>query len=96
MVKVNYNDLLKEVSEDTGYSFKDVKAIVNSFVRCIKQHILKNNEVNILAFCKFKLGQLSSRKAYNFQQGEVTIMNGRWLPKCEFVRDYKQQFNKQA
>jgi integration host factor subunit beta len=91
-MKVNYNELLKEVSRDTGISVKDVKLVVNSFIDKIKDKLVKGFEINILTFCKFKPAEVSERNAYSFKLGKVTGVPKRLLPKCDFVREFKQQF----
>ena len=94
-MKINYSDFLNEVEKDSGLNIEIVKKITTSFIKIAKQHMLNCDEINILNFCKFYAGEAQTTHVYNFQEKQTTTIPNRILPKCEFVRAFKDKFKKE-
>lgn len=54
MAKINKDDLIGLVSEQTGKSKKDIKEILESTINVIEHKVARGDEVNIFGFLNFK------------------------------------------
>lgn len=64
MKKINKEDLVTLVSEQTGKSKKDIKEVVDSLINVIEHKVASGNEVNIFGFLNFKNVTRKARTGY--------------------------------
>lgn len=87
-MKHNKNTLIKEVSESTGYSTKDVKIIIDCFIDRIMEKVLNFEKVSIKGFLSIFTYEARSKNVSNFSTGERYVTGDRYLPKCEFSKTF--------
>ena len=71
---VTQTDLVKEISEATGITQKDTKAVIDAFWEKITEHVKAGSEVQFIGKGKFCKSHREARKGRNPQTGaEITI-----------------------
>ena len=67
-------DLTRTVAAKTGFTIKDVKLVIDTFVEEMGNEILKGNDVHLANFGKFFIKESPARYAMNpYEQKKIHI-----------------------
>ena len=61
MANVSKADLVKELTESTGVSSKDVKAVVDGMMESVSSHLKQGDKVQLTGFGTFEVRERAAR-----------------------------------
>ena len=68
------SELIKKISENTGYNTEIVETVFNDAISEITQQLKEKQSVNIHGFGKFVARTYGERKCYNPITGEIQML----------------------
>lgn len=74
---VGRNELVTETAEATGYSKKDVQAVMDAVLSRMVEHFISGNRVSIHNFGVFKIVHKEQRTGRNPKTGETITLPAR-------------------
>lgn len=80
---MNLQELTKKVKEETGYSKKEIKEIIDAATTCIGNSLIDGEDVRIYKFGAFEIRHFGARNVRSIKTGE--IINARGYNKIVFV-----------
>jgi DNA-binding protein HU-beta len=93
--KQNKNALIIEISDETGFSRKDVSIIINLFIKKIMKAMLDGEKVLLKGFATFMIRLAKPRRANDFQNEGCRIKVGaRNLPKVKFSDSFVKKIKR--
>lgn len=93
-MKVNKNDVIKEVAEELQLPVSTVKTIVNSVISSIENHIVAGNEVSIKGLVHFYHKKFGQKEVHDFATDQRVKMEPRTLPISEISRAIIDKYRK--
>ncbi len=90
---MNKNDLIAEVSDDTGLSKSDAARAVDAVFDAITMALKKNNEVRLVGFGTFTVAKRAKSKGRNPCTGEEITIPASKLPKFKAGKGLKDAVN---
>ena len=69
---MNTKELVSRIANETGYSKKEVKVILNTMTTIIGNALIEEEDVRLIAFGTFKNQEWKSRRIKNVVTGEYT------------------------
>jgi DNA-binding protein HU-beta/integration host factor subunit beta len=94
MANVTKQDLITEISKNTGLTQSDVKVAVEEFLAVIGETLLNDNSIEIRGFGTFLTKVRKPRPARNPKTGEVVPLLERTVPLFKFSSDLKHRIDK--
>ena len=94
MANVTKQDLITEISKNTGLTQSDVKVAVEEFLAVIGETLLKDNSIEIRGFGTFLTKIRKPRPARNPKTGEVVPLLERTVPLFKFSSELKHRIDK--
>ena len=89
---MNKKDLVRTVSEKTGFTQKDVMTVVDSVVETIMNSVV-NEEINITGFGKFLAVERAGRIMRNPATGEQVTVPSKKSVKFKPAKSFKDLVN---
>ena len=68
---MNKGELIKEISEKSGITAKDMEKTINAFVEVVTESMAKGNDINLIGFGTFSVAKRAARIARNFKTKEI-------------------------
>ena len=94
-MKENKNSLINEVADELGLPRKEVKKIIDLFIKKITEALIDNKKVLIKGFATFSTKLAKPRAINDFQNDGKKIMIGeRMLPKAKFSESFSKRIKK--
>jgi len=90
---VNKNDLIADVSEDTGLSKADAARAVDAVFDGITKALRKSQEVRLVGFGTFTVAKRAKSKGRNPRTGEEIVIPASRLPKFRAGKGLKDAVN---
>ena len=87
------NDIIKEVSKETGFTNVEVELLLDSFLNSIKSSLSKGNKVDMRGFGSFIVKQRKARDARNPLTNEVVRLKERYIPVFKVSKIFKEYVN---
>lgn len=94
MAVISKKDLSTKISERNGVSIKTAEIVVNGIVEIVSEGLAEGNEINLIGFGKFYVGDVAARKGRNPKTGEVINIEARKSPKFKAGKLLKDLCNK--
>ena len=90
---MNLRELTTKIKEETGYSKKEIKEIIDAATTCIGNSLIDGEEVHIYKFGSFEIRHVGARNVCSIKTGK--IINARDYNKIVFVPtgELKQAIN---
>lgn len=85
--------LIKELSNSTGYTQKDVTLVVKSMLDVITNALKKGEEVSLTGFGKFTAVERAARDVKNNFTGEMVHVDAKKAPKFSASSALKEAVN---
>lgn len=85
-------DLVKVVAGKTGFTQKDVKAVMEA-VQEVVFTTLKDEEIKLMDGVTLSSVYKEASTARNPQTGEIVAVDARYAPKCKFGKAIKDAIN---
>ena len=79
-------EIIKMVSRDTGIIEPHCREIVDSFLRILKQCIIRHYRIDFRGLGVFKVKHHKGYKTYNPLMKEDVTVQDRWLPVFQFSK----------
>ncbi|MFC1614096.1 HU family DNA-binding protein [Gemmatimonadota bacterium] len=67
-------DVVELLAEESGYSLKEAKVLVELFLENVKKCLVEGNHLEIRGFGTFKVANQQARKAHNPKTGEEVVV----------------------
>ena len=85
-------DIIAEVSEQTGMSKKEVSAVVESFMDCVKLSLLERKEnVYLRGFGSFVIKHRAEKTARNISKNTTITIAAHDLPSFKPAKSFVEQ-----
>ncbi len=91
--KVNKNDIIEAIANDTGMTKADATRMLNSYIEFVTKSLKKGKKVMIVGFGTFSVSKRSARKGRNPRTGEVIQIKGSNQPKFTAGKALKEAVN---
>jgi DNA-binding protein HU-beta len=88
------NDLIKEISKNTGIETKQVEVIVEDLMKSIKDHLINKEVVHFRGFGNFKLKKRAKKPARNISKNTVVIIPEHFIPSFKPSKEFYKKLKK--
>lgn len=88
---MNRKELIKEIQDETGYSQKQVDAILRAFTDTIIKQVTEYKDVCLVGFGTFSVSNRSERRQINPKTKEYITIPARTVPVFKFANGVKKQ-----
>jgi len=88
------NDIIKEVSKETGFTNVEVELLLDSVINAIKSSLSKGEKVDMRGFGSFIVKQRKARDARNPLTNKVIRLEERFVPAFKVSKILKEYVNK--
>jgi len=86
-------DLAQSICEKMGFSQRSASDLVDEFFHCLKQSLLKEEQVKIVQFGTFKVINKASRMGRNPQTGETMEISKRGMVSFKPSKVLREKIN---
>lgn len=90
---MNKTEFIKAVANKTGYTQKDVKAVIDCMREITFETLGKHEEVKMFDGVTFAVVHKDARTARNPQTGETFTTDPKWVPKFKAGKALKDAIN---
>jgi DNA-binding protein HU-beta/integration host factor subunit beta len=94
MSNITKQDLITEISKNTGLTQSDVKLTVEEFLSVIGDTLVQDNSIEIRGFGTFLTKVRKPRPARNPKTGEIVPLLERTVPLFKFSTELKHRIDK--
>lgn len=84
-------DIVKEVAKSTGIEAKTVSAVVEGFMKAVKDSLAKDNNVYLRGFGTFAAQTRAQKTARNITRNTTVIIPEHKVPTFKPCPDFKNQ-----
>lgn len=91
--KITKFDIVKQIVEATGLSYKETSSVVNSMLEVIKQGLETNKIIELRGFGTFKVSHRASRIAYKPKGRDKLEIPEKFVPIFKPVKSLKDTVN---
>lgn len=91
---MNKTELVDEISKETGLTKKDSEAALKSFIGVVTKELSKGDDVQIIGFGTFSVGERAARSGRNPKTGETIKIAASKSPKFKPGKALKDAVNK--
>ena len=91
---MNKADLINAMATETGFSKKEVEAVLNSFVNVVSNKLAKNEKVQLVGFGTFEARKRAARTGRNPQTGDEIKIAASVVPAFKAGKALKDIVNK--
>ena len=91
---MNKTELIDEIAKETGLTKKDSEAALKSFVSVVEKKLAEGDDVQIIGFGTFSVGERSERTGRNPKTGETIKIAASKSPKFKPGKAFKDLVNK--
>ncbi len=91
---MNKTELVDEISKETGLTKKDSEAALKSFIGVVSKELSKGDDVQIIGFGTFSVGERAARSGRNPKTGETIKIAASKSPKFKPGKALKDAVNK--
>ena len=91
---MNKTELIDEIAKETGLTKKDSEAALKSFVSVVEKKLAEGDDVQIIGFGTFSIGERSERTGRNPKTGETIKIAASKSPKFKPGKAFKDLVNK--
>ena len=88
------NDIIKEVSKETGFTNVEVELLLDSVINSIKSSLSKGRKVDMRGFGSFVVKHREARDARNPLTNKVVRLEERYIPAFKVSKILKDYVNK--
>ena len=88
------NDIIKEVSNETGFTNVEVELLLDSVINSIKYSLSKGEKVDMRGFGSFLVKHRRARDARNPLTNEIIRLEERYIPVFKVSKILKEYVNK--
>lgn len=82
-------EMIKEVAEKTGFTQKDITAVVDATMETIVDKVKVGEDVKLSGFGTFELVERAERQGRNPQTGETIMIEATKAPKFKASQGFK-------
>lgn len=90
---MNKTEFIKAVANKTGYTQKDVKAVIECMQEIIFDTLSKHEEVKVFDGVAFDAVYKEGRNVRNPRTGETFMTETKWVPKAKLGKAIKEAVN---
>jgi len=87
---MNRKELIKEIQDETGYSQKQIDAILRVFMDTVTKQVAEHNEVRLVGFGTFSVSNRQERKQINPKTKQFITIPARTVPVFKFSKTIKE------
>ncbi|MBP3608389.1 MAG: HU family DNA-binding protein [Treponema sp.] len=91
---MNKAELVDAIAKDTGLTKKDTELVVKSFVENVSKSLEKGEDVQLIGFGTFSVGERAARTGHNPKTGEKITIKASKAPKFKAGKSLKDRVNK--
>lgn len=91
---MNKTELIDSIAKDTGFTKKDTDAFVKSFIETVSKTMAEGNDVQLIGFGTFCVGERAERSGRNPKTGETIKIAAAKTPKFKAGKALKDLVNK--
>ena len=91
--KITKFDIVKQIVETTGLSYKETSSVVNNMLEVIKQGLEANKTIELRGFGTFKVSHRASRIAYKPKGRDKLEIPEKYVPIFKPVKSLKDTVN---
>lgn len=91
---MNKAELVDAIAKDTGLTKKDTELVVKSFVENVSKSLEKGEDVQLIGFGTFSVGERAARTGHNPKTGEKITIKASKAPKFKAGKALKDRVNK--
>ena len=86
-------EIITNVAERSGYTKKDVEAMLNAFTGTVMDALVAGEKVQMVGFGTFETVERAAREGRNPQTGESIVIPARKAPKFKAGKTFKEIVN---
>lgn len=83
-------ELIKEISKKTGLEIPTTEVVVESFMKSVKEHLLKKETVHLRGFGNFKLKKRATKPARNIKENKMIMIPEHVIPSFKPSRKFRE------
>ena len=87
------NDLVKEVSKNTGFTNVEVELVLDNIINSIKTSLSKGEKVDMRGFGSFIIKKRNARISRNPATNEIVKLDTRYIPAFKVSKILKEYVN---
>ena len=87
------NDLIKEVSKNTGFTNVEIELVLDNIINSIKLSLSKGEKVDMRGFGSFIVKKRKAREARNPATNEKVSLQERYVPTFKVSKLLKKEVN---
>ena len=87
------NDIIKEVSKETGFTNVEVELLLDSVINSIKISLSKGEKVDMRGFGSFLVKRREARNTRNPATNEILKLDTRYIPSFKVSKILKEYVN---
>ncbi len=91
---MNKSELIDAVAKDSGLTKKDSEAALKAIIENIAKALEKNDDVQLIGFGTFSIGERAARTGRNPKTGETITIKASKSPKFKPGKALKDRVNK--
>lgn len=91
---MNKSELIDAVAKDSGLTKKDSEAALKAIIENIAKALEKNDDVQLIGFGTFSIGERAARTGRNPKTGETITIKASKSPKFKPGKVLKDRVNK--
>ncbi len=90
---MNKSELIDHVAQDAGISKVDAGRAIDALIETVKQSLKKGEDVTLVGFGTFTVGERAARSGRNPQTGETIAIEAAKVPKFRAGKALKDGLN---
>ena len=91
---MNKSELIDAIAEETNLTKKDIDVFIKSFVENVSKSLEKGEDVQLIGFGTFTVGERAARKGRNPSTGKEIDIPASKSPKFKAGKALKERVNK--
>ncbi len=90
------SELITKVSESTKIEKEKVSEVLESVMLEIQKELFNNGKIHLRKFANFSLKRQAPKFARNISKGTEINIPARYVPKCKFAIEFREQVIKKV
>jgi DNA-binding protein HU-beta len=89
-------ELVKEIAKQTGMEILPVEIIVETFMKSVKENLLKQKSIQLRGFGTFKLKKRAAKPARIIHKNTAIVIPEHFIPAFKPARKFSDKVKKNA
>lgn len=91
---MNKKELVKQISDETAFTQKQIDEIIKSFVKIVSQNLIKREETKLIGFGTFALSDTKEGQHINPKTKQFITIPAKTVPVFRYSNELKKEVSK--